>query len=100
MKLFFRRLVGMLAKPFSPGFGDCHRCGRTWNIAKHHITEFGKGGCFPLCEACWSELTPIQRLPYYLKLFVGWVSHGGDNLNGEYWDNVWDAIEKAVLDGK
>jgi len=100
MKLFFRKLIGVLAKPFSPGFGECYRCGRTWNITRWHATRFGTGGCFPLCEACWRELTPIQRLPYYLRLFAHWVSYGDKTDNGTPWDETWDAIEKAVLDGK
>ena len=27
---------------------------------------------FPLCERCWSDLTPRERWPYYLALFNSW----------------------------
>jgi len=32
------------------------------------------GACFPLCEDCWSELTPEQRVPFYQILMDHWKS--------------------------
>jgi hypothetical protein len=55
------------------GFGQCKRCGDTWNWKKTHITEFdtddGKvRGVFALCEECWQELAvPDRRIDFYHK---------------------------------
>lgn len=48
---------------------------------------------FPLCEQCWSELTPQNRLPFYRVLFEQWRF-----LGSEY--HEWADIERAVLEGK
>jgi len=101
MKLFLRKLIGFIERLIFPGYGSCYRCGRTWNVTKYHATNYtGERGCFPLCEVCWSELTPIQRLPYYHDMFSKWPSDGGYHAGGMSWDEVRVAIEKAVLDGK
>ena len=56
----------------SPRYDWCPRCGRklkTWD--EYHQTVFyhSRGGfldfCYALCEGCWSDLTPEQRLPHY-----------------------------------
>lgn len=31
---------------------------------------------FPLCEACWEELTPEARLPFYLATTESWAAYG------------------------
>jgi hypothetical protein len=56
--------------------------------------------CFPLCEQCWQELTPGQRLPYYRALVDSWMSDGRPNHNGIPWDELWTTIEKNVLAGQ
>jgi hypothetical protein len=102
MKLSLRKLVGVLERLLFPGYGSCYRCGRTFNfLTKYHFTEHRKGGCTPLCEACWSELTPIRRLPYYARVYITWVMSGGNsNISREYWNDLWVAISEAVMDGK
>ncbi len=76
------------------GYGGCHRCGGTWDYTQEHITHYGDEGrgCFPLCEACWSELTIEDRLPYYRGLWERWES-GGEG----YAD--WGQIEASVRMG-
>jgi hypothetical protein len=60
-----------------PSYSWCGRCGRPWKGIECHATPYGNGrGVFPLCERCWSSLTPVDRLPYYERLanFQHWKS--------------------------
>jgi hypothetical protein len=64
----------------SLGFGSCFRCGHGWqeseawtetkSLHEPHVTTYNDRGfgIFPLCESCWSDLTPEERLPYYYEL--------------------------------
>lgn len=53
----------------------CGRCHVSWRLTEHHLTPYDEGGgCFPLCEWCWSRLTPAERRPYYERLMAHWVS--------------------------
>lgn len=72
MKLFSRarNTVGRVS-----GYGSCHRCGDSWSWKPEHITDYSEtNGCFPLCEECWSVLTPDERLPFYAELVADWAS--------------------------
>jgi hypothetical protein len=53
------------------------------------------GGCFALCERCWSELTPRERLPYYLQIWELWKRQGIHRS-----EKVWFLLEEAILNGK
>lgn len=70
-------------------FGTCARCDEPWAYVRGHTTMYSETmGVFPLCEGCWSDLSPQDRLPYY-----------------EDWCDKWDGthreqIRRAVLDGK
>jgi hypothetical protein len=93
--LICRKIIGVICKPFSPGYGSCYSCGRTWNICKGHDTNYTPGtGCFPLCEPCWKSMTPEQRLPFYQMLIQSWRQWSPVEKEQE------DAIIKAVLEGK
>jgi hypothetical protein len=95
MKLFFRKLIGIICTPFSLGYGSCFRCKRTWNICKGHATYYSSGdGCFPLCEPCWKELKPFERIPYYKKLFGEWEKFQPVEFSKK------ELIIKAVREGK
>lgn len=75
-------------------FSRCGRCDRSWKWVEGHTTEYESDiGCFPLCERCWKELTPQQRLPYYRTWF-----DSTDSLKDD--QQVWAAIQAAVLAGK
>lgn len=73
------------------GYSTCLRCARPWDKVGDHSTSYtDKQGCFPLCECCWSDLTPELRLPYYrILVFEVWES-----------PDDWPAIEAAVLAGR
>lgn len=74
--------------------GDrCGECEKPFGSALPHVTwhkdtngDYPKIGTCPLCETCWSALTPQSRLTYYRKQF------------GKTAD--WPEIERAVLEGK
>lgn len=83
------------------GYGACYRCGDSWYWKEQHITTFntsesGASGCFPLCEECWRQLTPEERLPYYVRLMHRWLT---DDVFALEYLRMWPAIEKAVLAG-
>jgi hypothetical protein len=47
-------------------FSSCQRCGISWKWVNSHSTRTGPDcGVAPLCEKCWRELTPKQRVPFY-----------------------------------
>lgn len=57
----------------NPNLSTCGRCCRPWSAVKGHSTDIDdNSGMFPLCESCWSGLTPEARLPYYLDLVRTW----------------------------
>ncbi len=90
------RIKGKVESFLFPGYSTCGRCGRPWKCVDGHTTMHSEGlGCFPLCESCWSALTPKERLPHYRKMYEWWESFGADMGN-----RSWVAIEKAVLEGK
>jgi hypothetical protein len=100
IKLKIRTGVSRFLAFFSPGWGSCGRCERTWNVTKSHSTQYTPTwGCFPLCEKCWGELSPEERLPFYRGLWVRWEKEDcpEDNAEGQ---QEWALIKKAVLGGK
>ena len=58
----------------APSYSVCMKCGRPWNHVEPHSTPYRDGsGCFPLCEACWAGLIPVERMPYYDALVDEWI---------------------------
>jgi len=80
--------IGRISSWFDPGYSACGRCRTTWSYVESHVTSYSDSyGCFPLCEKCWRELLPVERLPYYREL----------HSDGE-WDVLdWEKMERAVL---
>lgn len=84
--------LGIISQIVSPGYGHCGKCGITWNHTDSHTTMYSENsGIFPLDEHCWNELTIEERLPYYREWFDKW---GAGDIN------LWNAIKKAVEEGK
>ena len=82
-----------------PGYGGCYRCQRRWPICQSHATPFRnqdgeKHGCFPLCQECWEELTPEQRLVYYQQLWAEWESW--DKMPREEWHRIEEAVKQGL----
>lgn len=102
------------ARAWHRGTSTCLRCVQPWSKVGGHTTPYGRAplpgfpagmmttpgpheptwvsthGCFPLCESCWSDLTPELRLPYYrILVFEVWES-----------PEDWTDIEAAVLAGR
>lgn len=86
---------GIMSWHLAPGFGHCGRCRTAWKFINGHTTPYvdGSGGCFPLCELCWSEMTPQERLPFYYVLFRQWEW----DAKGRELHVTWEALERAVL---
>lgn len=103
--LFLRKMAGFFARLAYPLFSSCHRCGMPWSVTKHHSTMItGGSGMFPLCEKCWKDLTPQERLPHYRKLYHSWIRTApltlpdGTPYHGP--NMTWEEIETAVLAGR
>jgi hypothetical protein len=92
----------------SPGvpesvLGSCGRCKVSWKWVEGHLTLYSCGSaCFPLCEKCWSDLTPEERVPYYRELFDKWRSDAirFNSDSSTYSDVLWQQILTAVLTEK
>lgn len=94
LALVFRKFVGYFARIRFPLYSSCLRCGMPWRITKPHSTMVNeRGGCFPLCEACWKDLAPAERVKYYKKLYDSWLKTGHANM-------AWEEIEAAVVAGR
>lgn len=90
----------LIDRVWHPAYGSCGRCGMTWATVEGHITYYSPySGCFPLCEKCWPELTPIERWPYYKKLIGCWKSGGSKDHNGLSWDQLEENLKENVMKG-
>jgi hypothetical protein len=94
----------MIERVLSPGIGYCYRCKRPWRIdhrwgTPYHETRYEydneRRGCFPLCESCWTSLTPETRLPYYRRLYESWVAQTPSGYEKYVVD--WPTLREAVL---
>lgn len=95
MKLLLRKIRGAYSALIYPGFGYCYRCFRRWPTTQIHETDYSEShGCFPLCEDCWRELTPVTRLPYYHKMYQSWLKNKPPDLP------AFEEIARAVREGK
>jgi hypothetical protein len=98
-----RIIPAFVLRLLAPGFGSCGRCGVPWKFVEEHDTKYSSsGGCFPLCESCWSALTIPERLPYYRDLMYTWETqryHAKPPAGWEPTHEKWPAIKQAVLAG-
>lgn len=80
--------------------GRCGRCNISWKWVEGHSTQYSEtSGCFPLCEKCWGELMPAERLPFYRDLWNSWRREFTRfGIEKDLTD--WSLIETAVLEGK
>lgn len=83
------------------GWGGCGCCGDTWNWKMSHPTAYSaSGACFPLCEECWGELWPCERVEYYRELGELWARNWRDRGGPLGDDTKRDApqvLERACL---
>lgn len=93
-----RKGLAVLLKPMYQGFG-CVRCELPWNVTEGHTTKISPfESCFALCEKCWEDLSPEERLPFYKALFEKW--QGDEISRKEAPPEKWQKIKTAVLAGK
>ena len=101
-----RRVVARAERLAHPNYGWCHRCLRPWAVTEPHVVPHSpRGGslCFALCEDCWPELEPSERLPYYRELIHQWredsIMDGEAGLNGQSWQSIEAILTANVLWG-
>ncbi len=90
--------IGQASQRFN-GLSFCHRCLTTWGFVDHHCTQTKRdgSGMFPLCELCWRELKPVERVPFYRIVFDSWRREAAHYGYASYGDKDWQEIERAVL---
>ncbi len=101
--LFVRKVGARMTNvghPFNAVGSKCGGCGCRFFIAKAHFTPYGDGGgaSYALCEACWQNLIPEERLPHYRDIYGWWITHV-DNSGFTSWKQAWQEMEIAVLAG-
>jgi hypothetical protein len=94
------RLDESIAYPYDHPNGHCSRCGLSWKRVPHHSTWISKTqAVFVLCEACWAELPPVDRLPHYRVWFDQIAFDHRRRGGAEPFDRLWPTYETAVLGG-
>ena len=78
-------------------YGRCSRCSLSWKRVNGHITTIidTNSGMFVLCDACWGELTPEDRLPHYRVAFDRNTFDA--ERNGRTYEYSWEDLKKSVL---
>ncbi len=93
--------LGRLSQWLFPHFSSCGRCHTTWNIVEGHTISYcPTGGMFALCEECWRDLLPTERLPFYHRTWLEWRL---DALRSGYEPkspSEWHTLESNILEGK
>lgn len=100
LKLFTRTIEAAIFN--KNGYSYCRHCGRTWNICKEKIVEYGNGcGMFTICTDCWNDLSPEERFNYYRKTPIEWMfQSGGDSHNGQTWEEIERNLRENILGEK
>jgi len=100
MNLRIGRVFPKLAHLLGFGYGHCLRCETPWCFVEYHHTQYtDSSGCFPLCQKCWSELTPEQRLPFYRELVDYWYMNWPPRADEPKFSDTWHDVKTAVLNG-
>ncbi len=85
-----KRIKAFFAKLF-PEKKTCKRCGGTYQPAQMHITWVGAIGVTALCQSCFQQIKPEERVPFYKKLRKVWGESGSaDEIN-------WPLMLEAIL---
>jgi hypothetical protein len=95
---------GVLARLLAPRQIRCGACDMPFQgpiRVEPHVTTYRElRGIFALCEGCWAERTPEDRLPYYEHRIERWKE------DGETWEGeplgegrVPEEIREAVRNG-
>ena len=95
-RLAAQRVLGVILAFFFPRYGQCYRCLMPWAVTKHHLTRVETPGVarsvFALCECCYRQTAPEERLRYYTLMWADWVSRGMEPSVER-----WSALRYAVL---
>jgi|GEM_PF-3736875 len=88
----WRRIWGWVSRRLAPGYSRCRRCGVSWRFTESHTTMYdNSNGILALCERCWWETDPEERLAAYKAVWIEWYERG-------YPAGIpWEVIRAAVL---
>lgn len=91
---------GAVSRKANPNTWFCLRCNLSYHDCDHHDTPYCPHenqhgycrGIFVLCAECWQEITPEQRVPYYIAGVLGsWPPED---------HHLLDFIKVSVLEGR
>ncbi|MCK5316300.1 MAG: hypothetical protein KAJ55_00220 [Anaerolineales bacterium] len=86
-----RRRAAWFWRLLFPNYSSCYSCKTSWAVISGHVTHYSSSsGMFPLCERCWMNKTPKERLPFYRELWEEWEEESPGHKD-------WGQIERAVL---
>ena len=67
---WIRNIIGRMN-----GLSYCLKCNGTWNWKKPHMILVNNNrSIFPLCEECYHEVSPEERLYWCKTLFKSWYT--------------------------
>lgn len=106
--------LGPISHVLAPGWGCCDRCETAVVFVDLHYVDYfpqppgghighWPGGLGALCEECWDDLTPTQRLPYYRKRWafnralLEATFPGRETWNDDDPPDLWWRLREAVL---
>lgn len=70
------------------GYGGCGSCQLPWWAVEGHSVQYQEDrAMFALCEKCWKQLGPNERLKHYRQLWDSWPQPKCD----------WNVVEDAIL---
>lgn len=92
-KTFSERLaIGRTQQKNYSSYSTCMRCQLPWPLCDIHDIKMDEtSSCFAICEDCWQELPPSERLVYYRALFNKW------EMEGTHKWLKWPQVEKNIL---
>jgi hypothetical protein len=93
-----RLAMAVESHKIAPGCHFCERCLMSFNVLNPHCTMYGDGtkGIAALCEDCWLELEPADRLPFYYRLWVAWHRLGEPYPLPSAWIEIEIAVRSEI----
>ena len=101
--LFWRRVLGHHERREHFNESFCLRCLRPWSRVEARRVAYkfdGSRAMFALCKECWAQLTPGDRLPYYLELAQAWMreSYADESgYGGVSWQRLFAVLSANIL---
>ena len=93
--------IGRIGRLFARCYSSCLRCLTPWKFVQPHETVVAAAyeplgvrqfDLFVLCQKCWKELHPVERVRYY---HTAWLTRICTSSMNERL--AWEDVEQAVL---